>query len=310
MFRSPLFRPARTKLGNIGFAGPVLLRAGAALPFACLAYLSGVPALASEDPALAVLAPHRAGYLITLTSAAPGRPIAAISGTLSIDVRRDCDGLSTRQTMRVALTPARGELVYYIGDYGAFERSDTGAYTFDISTRIGEVVTERYRGRADRSQFAAAATAEYQMPPSTHIDLPGEVYFPLHHIGAVLVAADAGERAFTGTVFAGSQPHGAPYTATTEIAGPFAVDQGSFDGLTGTPWWRLHTAYFAYRATSPSYEIVREIHDNGVARNFIFDYGGLVLEARLISVAPNPAPRCAVDGAPEIPPPGSAGPAP
>ena len=207
--------------------------------------------------------------------------------------------------MRVRLTPERGDPIEYVGGYDAFENYAGGAFAFDISTRTGDVETERYRGRADRPQFAATAVAEYETPQSTLINLPGEVYFPLHHVAAVLTAARNGERRFSGLVFAGSRPHGAPHTAETGIEGPFPPAQdSSTDALVDASWWRLHTTYFTRHATAPSYEIVQEIHDNGVTREFVFDYGGLVLEARLISVAANAAAQCAPEGAPEDRPPG------
>ncbi len=244
------------------------------------------------------LAPHRALYELRLDGADQGSSIAEASGALSVEWNRSCDGWTIDQRLLLIVGESSGRSLTTEIVFSSFESLDGLTYSFTSkTTRDGRVIDE-YRGEAGRAQIGGAAQALYSVPADGRWDLPAGTAFPMEHLRLLLDAAGRGENRLFRMFFDGPRPEESPFdTNALILGGPRPGDEGAGAGLgpiTDRQWWPVRIAFFpgASPEATPDFELAANLQDNGVVRQYMFDYGEFRVAGDLARIEEGQAPDC------------------
>lgn len=256
--------------------------------------------LGSASTAAAIeLAPHRAFYELRLDQVDEGSGIAEAQGAFAVDWSRTCDGWTVDQRLALIVQEISGATSRTEIIFSSFESLDGLTYSFTSkTTRNGQVIDE-FRGQAGREHIGGVAEALYTVPEGTSRELPAGTVFPMEHLRLVLDAAARGESSLFRLFFDGPRPAESPFGSNTLILGEArGGDQGVGSGLgaiTEHPWWPVRIAFFASSniEAEPDFELAANVQDNGVVREYLFDYGAFQVAGDLTRVEAGQVPACA-----------------
>lgn len=246
-------------------------------------------------PAAAVdLAPYRAFYELSLANAFGRSAIVGATGAMSAEWSLSCEGWVAVQRLRMVLETEEGEQLDTDLVMSSFESVDGKSYRFTSRTMHGGSEEERYQGAAWREESGAAGSASYSEPAEATVAFPAGTMFPIQHTRALVAAAERGDRLLTVPFFDGPRPDKSPFIASALVLGaaqPAAVDG---DELLRHRWWPVRIAFFENDTgvAVPDFEMTAKLQDNGVVREFMFDYGEFSLVARLSRIEGLSVPDC------------------
>src|ERR1700731_3630639 len=90
-----------------------------------------LPPAATAKPAEVAIAPHRAIYDMTLTSAKNGSNIADVSGRMIFEWADVCDGWAVQQHLRLRFNYAEGDVSKIASNEVTWESKDGKRYNFN-----------------------------------------------------------------------------------------------------------------------------------------------------------------------------------
>lgn len=242
--------------------------------------------------------PHRAFYKLDLGRLTGASAIVGIRGAMTSEWERGCDGWTATQKLSVIMERQEGTAVQSEVSASIFEAHDATRLRFTSRTTVDNETVEYVRGRAERPSADAPGQARYTEPDGITIELPPGTLFPFQHTLVVIDAAISGAGRDFSPFFDGSQPDESPLDVNSLILGPAqsgSVGPGAGLGpLTKHRWWPVRLAFFAHGALSeePEIEMTQYLQENGVVRQFDFDYGEFTIIATLARVEPIAAPAC------------------
>ena len=265
------------------------------VPF--LAGVMGVAVLLAAAAPAAEIASHRASYTLSLGSSRSNSGIAAIEGAMFIEWQELCDGWTISQRMKFQMLDSDGEKLENDISFSSWEGKDGVSYRFTLrSSRDGEV-TETLRGRAQLEGPGKGGKAFFTEPEGLELDLPVGTIFPTEHTLLLIRSALANDRQVSRMVFDGATQDGAlEINAIMGMPMTPRPDNGTKinPGLGQRPGWRTRMAFFKSDAPSgaPEYETSLILHDNGVGRDYTFEYPEFAIKSRLDVLEVLPRPRC------------------
>lgn len=259
--------------------------------------MSAAMLLAAASPA-AEIASHRASYTLSLGSARSNSGIAAIEGAMFIEWQEVCDGWTISQRMKFQMVDSDGEKLENDISFSSWEAKDGLSYRFTLrSSRDGEV-SEQLRGRAQLDGVGKAGKASFTEPEGLDIDLPAGTVFPTEHTLELIRKAQVNDRQVSRTVFDGATQDGAleinAIMGATLPLRPEAAGAKINADLGQRPGWRTRMAFFKPDAVggAPEYETSLILHDNGVGRDYTFEYPEFAIKSRLDLLEKLPKPQC------------------
>ncbi|SMF43332.1 protein of unknown function [Tistlia consotensis] len=240
--------------------------------------------------------PHRASYELTLERARSS-DVSAASGQLSFEWADACDGWTVRQLTRMEVSRGQEPSLDFGWRFDSWEAKDGTSYRFFIDRFDHGRKSETISGRASLQAVGKAGTAHFDEPVERDVPLPAGTIFPTWHSYEMIAMAEAGQQQIWRTVFDGSaDDDGLSEVSAVRSDGkkPVAAPKVGADLLAGL---EAHRIFLAYYSTDPSRsEPVHEqevlIYGNGVADDFVFDYGDFALRARLVELEALPKPKC------------------
>ena len=265
------------------------------VPF--LAGLMGAGMLLAAAAPAAEIASHRASYNLSLGTARANSGIVAIEGAMFIEWQEVCDGWTISQRMKFQMLDGDGEKLENDISFSSWESRDGLNYRFTLrSSRDGEV-TETLRGRAQLDGPGKGGKASFTDPEGLELDLPEGTIFPTEHTLLLIRSAQADERQIARMVFDGATQDGAleinaimgaTIAPRPDIGAKINPDLGQ------RPSWRTRMAFFKADAAggAPEYETSLILHDNGVGRDYTFEYPEFAIKSRLDLLEALPKPRC------------------
>lgn len=265
-----------------------------------LASLCFVTAILLALPAIArpPQDPHRALYRLDLGRVTGAPSVIGAKGLMTAEWERGCDGWTATQKLALTMEKQEGETTSSTVSASVFETHDGRKLRFTSKTTVDGEVVEQVRGRAERPSATAPGKAYYIEPKGLTIDLPAGTLFPFQHTLAILDAAASGADRDFSPFFDGSQPEDSPLWVNSLVLGPARpASEGPGAGLgplTNHVWWPVRLAFFAHndKSDEPDIEMTQYVQENGVIRQFDFDYGDFTIVAKLERVEPVKAPRC------------------
>jgi hypothetical protein len=252
---------------------------------------AALPAPAAE------IASHRASYTLSLGMARTNSGVVAIEGAMFIEWQEVCDGWTISQRMRFQMLDSDGEKIDNDISFSSWEAKDGLSYRFTLrSARDGEV-TETLRGRAMLDGPGKGGKAVFTEPEGLDLDLPAGTLFPTEHTLILIRGALAGEQLIARLVFDGATADGAlEVNAILGARQPPATGNGERISaeLGQSPGWRTRMAFFKAeeKTGAPEYETSLILQENGVGRDYQFEYPEFAIKSKLDLLEPLPKPRC------------------
>jgi hypothetical protein len=263
---------------------------GLTLGIALTASLPAVPASSGE------ISPHRASYTLSLGQTKSSGGVVDIQGAMYIEWQEVCDGWTINQRMRFQMTDTDGERTDNDINFSSWEAKDGLSYRFTLrSLRDGEV-DETLRGRAFLDGKGKGGKAVFVEPQGLQIDLPAGTLFPTEHTLVLIKNAEKGEQQVARMVFDGATRDGA--LEVNAIIGMKANEQAVGSKIPAAigahPSWHVRMAFFKAddRNGEPEYETGLRLQDNGVGRDYTFEYPEFAIKSRLDLLEALPKPKC------------------
>jgi hypothetical protein len=260
---------------------------------------AALTALAAGTPALAqpVLAPHRAVYDIVLDQATDRSGIRSISGRMVYEFNgSECEGYTVTFRFVTQIDTAEASR---ITDQQTTTYEDADGTSFDFVTKsfVDQQLDREVKGTARKVDDATVIDVDKPAPGEFRLEA---THFPTQHLVEMIEKARAGETFYETSLFDGSEDADRVMTTTVVIgkqATPAAADEELPAAKTIEPqrYWPVSIAYFDLSEADgeelPDYRINFKLHENGITRDLVMDYGEFSMKGKLVDLAVFDAPK-------------------
>jgi hypothetical protein len=254
--------------------------------------VAGAVALTSQ-PAFAAmpLAPHRAVYDLALESASDRSGISGITGRMVYEFNGSaCEGYTV--TFRFVTQIETSEVSRLTDQQTTtFEDADGKNFSFVTKSFVDQNLDKEVRGTATIENDATSV--ELEKPEQETLDLAG-TQFPTQHLIELIGKAKAGETFYETSLFDGSE-EADRVLITTVIVGketqaePADPEAAALAALEPQSYWPVNIAYFDGNEGGgeelPVYQISFKLHENGITRDLVMDYGEFAMKGKLVDLA-------------------------
>ena len=239
----------------------------------------------------APLAPHRAGYEISLGGVNSERPMnadapVAASGLIAYEFRGSvCEGYASNFRQFTQLQRAEGAPVASDISAVSFEDGQAKSLQFEISTESGGAPQPSISGSAARADDGAIGV-DLVKPGREKVEIGRDILFPTQHVERIISTAKEGGRVLEARVFDGSDTGKKVYSTLTIIGLPRtgdSEDSAVSAKLAGITRWPVTVSYFneVTKDSAPDYVMSFDMYENGVSGSLKLDYGAFSLTAKL-----------------------------
>ena len=263
----------------------------------CAALIASRPLCSADIAPAAEISPHRASYTLSLGGDNPsGSGVVDIDGAMYIEWNEVCDGWTINQRMRFTMTDSDGERTDNDINFSSWEAKDGLSYQFTLrSLRDGDV-DEDLRGHATLDGKGKGGKAVFVEPKGLEIDLPPGTLFPTEHTLVLIREAEKGVQQVSRMVFDGASRDGAlEVNAIIGPKGTETAEEPKIGKIIGArPSWRVRMAFFKSEEQTgePEYETGLRLQDNGVGRDYTFEYTEFAIKSKLDLLEALPKPKC------------------
>ncbi len=245
-----------------------------------------LPAFAQTDAL--PLAPHRAGYELTLLSV-NGKAVSAATGRIGIEFTGNaCEGYATNFRQMTQISDGEGQSRISEMRLTSYEAGDGKVLTFKGEKRVNGGRAELTDGQAERAGDGGLSI-NVRQPKQTKMDVDGVAIFPTDHMIRLIAAARNGERLLGIKVYDGSDGGEKIYDTTALIgnvlsSGGRPVEEASQQaGLTDMKRWPVSISYFepGQGERTPVYVLSFDLYENGVSGALKLDFGDFSLKGEM-----------------------------
>lgn len=253
--------------------------------------LSSVSAVA---PAFAVpmLQPHRAVYDLSLDKASDRSGITGITGRMVYEFNGSaCDGYTVnfRFVTQIVTSDATR-----LTDQQTTTYEDAKGKTFSFVTKsfVDQALDKEVKGTATRKD--KGVEVDIDKPQKSVVDL-APTQFPTQHLVELIGNAEKGERFYETSLFDGSEDANKVMTTTVVVGKQAAADKSdpelpALAKLGKDKYWPVDIAYFDLSNKDsgeevPEYRISFKLHENGLTRDLVMDYGDFSMTGKLVNLA-------------------------
>ncbi|MTI16389.1 DUF1849 family protein [Rhodobacteraceae bacterium RKSG542] len=257
-------------------------------------FLGAVALGPSQYADAAVLDAHRAVYDIKLLEAADGSNISDIKGRMVYELTGNaCEGHNVAVRFILLIQGVSGEKQVTDLQSTSFEGAKGKSFRFTTKTFVNDFLAEQVEGSAQLG--SQAVDVELVEPAQKSVSLSGDILFPTQHLSSLIDAAMSGERFIAARVYDGSETGEKVFdTASTiglqrGLGGAVEGDDKSAVGKIGEDtFWPVTIAYFDPTKDGPQGELLPDyqlnflLHENGVSRSLVLDYGTFKMNGHLV----------------------------
>lgn len=249
-------------------------------------------ALGVQHASARFLAPHRAVYDLALQRASDKSGITSVVGRMVYEFEGTaCEGYTT--TFRY-VTRMNTESASQLTDQRMSTFEDDAGKTFSFVTKsfVDQSLDTEVEGTATRAPDGISVKL---VKPDKADRKLGQGWFPTGHLFELLDKAERGENFYETNLFDGSDKADRVMTTSIVIGKRRQVtaddpEYSALGALAHDSYWPVTMAYFdtsgdKASAMLPIYSLAFKLHDNGVARDLLMDYGDYVLKGRLVDLA-------------------------
>ncbi len=262
-----------------------------ALPLVLCAASFSLPLVpASAD----TLLPHRAVYDLALDNASDRSGITGITGRMVYEFNGSfCEGYTV--TFRFVTQIQTSEMARLTDQQTTtFESGDGNTFSFVTRSYIDEQLDKELRGNARRD--AEETLVDIASPEKREVALES-TQFPTQHLLELLEKARAGETFYETTLFDATEDADQVMTTTVVVGREATPEAGDAEAnaiasLAQEEYWPVDVAYFDLSAgdETPTYRISFKLHESGVTRDLMMDYGDFSMSGTLVDLSMFDAP--------------------
>lgn len=247
----------------------------------------------------APLAPHRAVYDLALDQATDRSGITGLSGRMVYEFNGSaCEGYTVKFRF---VTRINTQDVSRLTDQQTttFEDGDGKSFSFVTKSFVDSNPDREVKGAAAIDAKGLAVTLDKPQKQTFALE---KTQFPTQHLVELIGKAKKGETFYETSLFDGSEDADRVMTTTVvigkeEVAGNADPEMKALDGLSADPFWPVDIAYFdlskadATGEELPEYRISFKLHENGVTRDLVMDYGDFSMTGKLVDLSLFEAPK-------------------
>jgi hypothetical protein len=269
-------------------SGVVFMRATrlALSAFAASSALTALPALSAP-----LLAPHRAVYDLALDKASDQSGITGLSGRMVYEFNGSpCEGYTV--TFRFVTRIDTGETSQLTDQQTTtFEDGEGKTFSFVTKSFVDQNLKKEVKGVATREK--SGLTVDIEKPEEETVDLKA-TQFPTQHMIELLDKAEKGESFYETNLFDASEDADKVMTTTVVIGKREKAEEGdpelpALASLDKDGYWPVDIAYFDESQEGgeelPEYRISFKMHENGLTRDLMMDYGDFSMKGKLVNLS-------------------------
>lgn len=241
------------------------------------------------------LMPHQAFYTLHLKSTVPGSTLTDVTGAMYIDWVESCEGWSSSQRLELRFFDAEKPTVEIDSRFASWESRDGLSYRFTVANIRNGAPDKELNGKATLQGPGQAGEAEFIGAHPIKMALAAGTIFPVRHMIELIDHAAAGDKIVARSVFDGTTEDG-PLDINAVI-GPLkkaVADDPIIPKSVNRAYRPMRLAFFNPKDNdvTPFYELSTNLMDNGIARDFLLDYGDSVIAATLQRIELLDKPKC------------------
>ena len=254
--------------------------------------LPAVLLLTSPASALPFLQPHRAVYDLALDKASDRSGITGLTGRMVYEFNGSpCEGYTVK--FRFVTEIMTGDNTRLTDQQTTtFEDGQGKTFSFVTKSYVDQNLDKEVRGTATKE--AKGVKVELEKPEKNSIELSA-TQFPTQHLVELIGKAEKGEKFYETNLFDGSEDADRIMT-TTVIVGKQAEAAANDPELPALAklgkdkYWPVDIAYFDESKKDegeevPEYRISFKLHENGLTRDLVMDYGDFSMTGKLVNLA-------------------------
>lgn len=249
-------------------------------------------ALGAQHASARFLASHRAVYDLALEKATDKSGITGLSGRMVYEFSGSpCEGYTTNFRY---VTRINTEDASRLTDQQTSTFEDGAGKTFNFVTKsfIDQEPDKEVKGSATHGADGTAVTLV--KPQKAELKLP-RTWFPTQHLVELLGKAEQGEHFYETSLFDGSDKADRVMTTSVVIGKlaqpkPDDPEYAALGSLKNDRYWPVTITYFDTSGDKasemlPTYSVSLKLHDNGITRDLLMDYGDFSVKGRLVNLA-------------------------
>lgn len=236
-----------------------------------------------------LLLPHRAVYDLKLDESSDRSGITGITGRMVYEFNGSaCDGYTV--TFRF-MTRIDTDEISRITDQQTttFEEGDGSSFSFVTRSFIDQEMDKELKGNARIADGKTDVMLE--KPEKRELSL-AKTQFPTQHMIELLDKAVEGDTFYETSLFDGSEDADKVMTTTVVIGKKAPADKGdselkAIEALKEAVFWPVDVAYFDLEDgdEEPTYRISFKLHESGVTRDLVMDYGEFSMTGTLVDLS-------------------------
>jgi len=249
--------------------------------------LAAAPALSAP-----ALMPHRAVYDLVLEDSSDRSGITGLTGRMVYEFDGSaCEGYTT--TFRF-VTRIETDEMSRLSDIqtSSYEDGEGKNFSFVSKSFVDEKPEKEVKGRARIDDEGTEVTLERPESRTLRLD---RTMFPTQHMLDLIGRAKAQETFYETTIFDASEDADRLMTTTVVVGKKAPVASGdperaAMGDLAGEQFWPVDMAYFDLSSGDeiPSYRISFKLHEGGLTRDLVMDYGDFSMKGTLVELTKLP----------------------
>ncbi|GHC62135.1 cell envelope integrity EipB family protein [Limoniibacter endophyticus] len=239
------------------------------------------------------LLPHLAVYELSLGSATERSGISGVQGRMVYEFRGSpCEGYTVTYRF-VSRINAGGQWRTTDQQTTSFETADGNEYNFSTRSFVDQAADTEIKGVA--RQEKGETRVEVEKPDAGEFELPA-TKFPTQHLLEVIKSAQTDRKFYEQTIFDGSDDANELMSTTVaignaETASANDPEAKALGAHKEEKVWPVDIAYFDAAQTqnvdeTPKYRTTFKLHENGVTRDLMMDYGEFSILGKLVEFKP------------------------
>ncbi|MEI5680360.1 MULTISPECIES: cell envelope integrity EipB family protein [unclassified Mesorhizobium] len=270
-----------------------------ALRLALLALVSPSALLAVPAFAATPLAPHRAVYDLVLDKASDRSGITSLAGRMVYEFNGSpCEGYTVKFRFVTQIDSGDNSRVTD-QQTTTFEDPEGKTFSFVTKSFVDQNLDKEVKGTATREDDGLKVAID--KPEKSDLELSA-TQFPTQHLEELIKKASSGETFYETNLFDGSEDADKVMTTTVIVGKKTESDADKSDPelpalktLGKDKYWPVEIAYFDDQAAGggeevPEYRISFKLHENGLTRDLMMDYGEFSMTGKLVNLSLFPAP--------------------
>ena len=234
---------------------------------------------------------HRAVYDLTLNKASDQSGITGISGRMVYEFNGSaCEGYTVKfRFVTQIVTSDNTRLTDQ--QTTTFEDAEGKTFSFVTKSFVDQNLDKEVKGTATKEP--KGLKVDIDKPEKNSIELAA-TQFPTQHLVELIGKAEKGENFYETNLFDGSEDANKVMTTTVVVGKKTDADKtdpeaSALAKLATDKYWPVDIAYFDDTDKSgeevPEYRISFKLHENGITRDLVMDYGDFSMTGKLVNLS-------------------------